>query len=75
MNLPALRARLARRVARWLPSGRSLVIAAPFGFLLVFFMVPFLAVLMISFASPTCAWACRRTPRSWSCATASSASS
>jgi putrescine transport system permease protein len=34
----------------WLPSGRTLVIAAPFLFLLVFFMVPFAAVLKISFS-------------------------
>jgi putrescine transport system permease protein len=33
-----------------LPSGRTLVIAAPFAFLLVFFMIPFAAVLMISLA-------------------------
>jgi putrescine transport system permease protein len=38
------------RFKSWLPSGRSLVIAAPFGFLLIFFMLPFLAVLKISFA-------------------------
>lgn len=35
-----------------LPSGRTLVIATPFAFLLVFFMIPFAAVLMISFADP-----------------------
>ena len=34
----------------WLPSGRTVVIAVPFLFLLVFFMVPFAAVLKISFA-------------------------
>jgi putrescine transport system permease protein len=32
------------------PSGRSVVIAVPFAFLLLFFMVPFLAVVKISFA-------------------------
>jgi putrescine transport system permease protein len=37
-------------LGRWLPSGRTLVIAAPFAFLLIFFMVPFAAVLKISFA-------------------------
>ncbi len=36
--------------ARWLPSGRTLVIAVPFGFLLLFFMLPFLVVVKISFA-------------------------
>jgi putrescine transport system permease protein len=41
---------LRRRLGPWLPSGRTLVIAAPFAFLLVFFMVPFAAVLKISFA-------------------------
>src|ERR1700758_5498278 len=35
-----------------LSSGRSLVIGTPFAFLLVFFMIPFAAVLMISFADP-----------------------
>ena len=35
-----------------LPSGRTLVIGTPFVFLLVFFMVPFVAVLIISFADP-----------------------
>jgi putrescine transport system permease protein len=42
------------RLARWLraavPSGRTVVIAAPFVFLLVFFMLPFAAVLKISFS-------------------------
>jgi putrescine transport system permease protein len=41
---------LAARLAPWLPNGRALVIAAPFAFLLVFFLVPFVAVLKISFA-------------------------
>lgn len=40
----------AARLARFLPSGRTLVIAVPFVFLLVFFLMPFLAVLKISFA-------------------------
>ena len=44
------RPRLARWLAAWLPSGRTLVIAVPFVFLLVFFMVPFAAVLRISFS-------------------------
>lgn len=35
---------------RFLPSGRTLVIAAPFVFLLLFFLLPFAAVLKISFA-------------------------
>ena len=35
---------------RRLPSGRTLVIAVPFVFLLVFFMLPFAAVVQISFA-------------------------
>jgi putrescine transport system permease protein len=39
-----------RPLRAWLPSGRNLVIGVPFGFLLLFFMVPFVAVLMISFA-------------------------
>ena len=43
-------AALRRRLGAWLPSGRTLVIAAPFAFLLVFFMVPFAAVIKISFA-------------------------
>jgi putrescine transport system permease protein len=41
--------RLAR-FGRYLPSGRTWVIAVPFVFLLVFFLVPFAAVLKISFA-------------------------
>ena len=41
---------LNRTLGRWLPSGRTLVIAAPFTFLLVFFLVPFAAVLKISVA-------------------------
>jgi putrescine transport system permease protein len=44
--------RLLDRLKSGLPSGRKLVIAAPFTFLLVFFMIPFAAVLMISFADP-----------------------
>ncbi|SCK29452.1 ABC transporter permease subunit [Vogesella sp. LIG4] len=35
---------------RWLPSGRTGVVAFPFVFLLIFFLVPFLLVLTISFA-------------------------
>jgi putrescine transport system permease protein len=35
-----------------LPSGRTLVIAPPFLYLLIFFMVPFVVVLQISFADP-----------------------
>ncbi len=35
---------------RWLPSGRQLVIGFPFAFLLLFFLVPFVAVLKISLA-------------------------
>jgi putrescine transport system permease protein len=42
--------RLATWAARRLPGGRTLVIAVPFGFLLLFFMAPFAVVLMISFA-------------------------
>jgi putrescine transport system permease protein len=41
---------LLRGLKSWLPSGRTLVIAAPFVFLLGFFLVPFAAVLKISFA-------------------------
>jgi putrescine transport system permease protein len=37
-------------IQRWLPSGRLGVIAIPFIFLLIFFLVPFLLVLTISFA-------------------------
>jgi putrescine transport system permease protein len=36
---------------RFLPRGRTLVIGAPFVFLVVFFLLPFIAVLKISFAS------------------------
>jgi len=45
-----MRRRIPAWLDRWLPSGRTLVIAAPFAFLLVFFMVPFAAVLKISFS-------------------------
>lgn len=38
------------KLKRFVPSGRTLVIATPFVFLLVFFLLPFLAVLKISFA-------------------------
>jgi len=37
-------------IQRWLPSGRTGVIALPFLFLLFFFLVPFLLVITISFA-------------------------
>ena len=47
---PAAAVALRRRLRAWLPSGRTLVIAAPFAFLLIFFMVPFAAVIKISFA-------------------------
>jgi putrescine transport system permease protein len=52
-SLPATRrlwARLSPRLLPWLPSGRTLVIAAPFTFLVAFFLIPFAAVLKISFA-------------------------
>ena len=39
-----------RATSRWLPSGRTLAIVLPFAFLLIFFMLPFLMVLKISFA-------------------------
>lgn len=45
-----MKLRLPPLLEAWLPSGRTLVIAAPFAFLLVFFLVPFAAVLKISFA-------------------------
>ncbi|BAN50456.1 ABC transporter permease subunit [Metapseudomonas resinovorans] len=41
-------AALVQRLGRFLPSGRSLVIGIPFGFLTLFFLVPFLVVLKIS---------------------------
>ncbi|WP_323120613.1 ABC transporter permease subunit [Burkholderia alba] len=42
---------VARRfIARWLPSGRSFAIGVPFLWLTVFFAVPFVLVLKISFA-------------------------
>lgn len=46
MNSPAL----ALRFKKWVPSGRTLVIATPFAFLTLFFLVPFIAVLKISLA-------------------------
>ncbi len=46
-TVPAM---LRRQMQRLTPSGRTLVIAVPFGFLLLFFMVPFLVVVKISFA-------------------------
>ncbi len=45
MKFPLLRARL-----RFMPSGRATVIGVPFVWLLVFFALPFLLVLKISFA-------------------------
>jgi putrescine transport system permease protein len=45
--------RLKQRLAGWIPSGRTLAIGIPFVFLLVFFMLPFLLVLKISFAEST----------------------
>jgi putrescine transport system permease protein len=44
------RERLQAALWRGLPSGRTLVIAAPFVFLLLFFMAPFLMVVKISLA-------------------------
>lgn len=52
-DLPApvpLPARVARRWGGWRPDGTTVVIAVPFLWLLVFFFVPFLQVLDISFA-------------------------
>lgn len=42
--------RLKRWAARWLPSGRTGVIAFPFAFLFLFFFVPFILVIGISFS-------------------------
>lgn len=42
---------LTKREGRWLPNARTLAIALPFAFLLVFFMLPFAMVLKISFAT------------------------
>lgn len=44
------RAALAQCLGRFVPSGRTLVIGIPFGFLVLFFLVPFIAVLKISLA-------------------------
>ena len=44
---------LQQRLIRWISSGRTLAIGLPFVFLLVFFMLPFLLVLKISFAEST----------------------
>lgn len=41
---------LVTELKRFVPSGRTLVIATPFTFLLLFFLLPFLAVLKISVA-------------------------
>ncbi|RBH38412.1 putrescine ABC transporter permease PotH, partial [Pseudomonas sp. MWU13-2860] len=38
------------KLSRWLPSGRTTVIGMPFLFLLVFFLLPFLLVVGISFS-------------------------
>lgn len=46
MNTPSA----SPRPRRWLPAGRHLVIAAPYGWLLLFFLLPFLFVLQISFS-------------------------
>lgn len=42
--------KLLRWKDKYLPSGRTVVIAIPFAFLLLFFMLPFIVVLKISFA-------------------------
>ena len=42
-----------RALARWMPSAKGWAIGLPFAFLLVFFMLPFLMVLKISFAEST----------------------
>ena len=39
-----------RRLARWLPSGRTLVTSVPYLWLLLFFLIPFVIVLKISFS-------------------------
>lgn len=41
---------MKKLMQRWLPSGRTGVISLPFVFLLIFFLVPFLLVITISFA-------------------------
>jgi putrescine transport system permease protein len=42
--------KLKKLFARWVPSGRTGVIAIPFAFLFLFFFVPFILVIGISFA-------------------------
>ena len=50
-SLPGKQPRLSSyRLSQWLPSGRSMVIAVPYLFLLLFFMLPFLIVFKISLA-------------------------
>jgi putrescine transport system permease protein len=39
-----------QRLARWRPTGRTLVVAVPYLWLLLFFIVPFIIVLKISFS-------------------------
>lgn len=46
----SVRATLARTLSRFVPSGRSTVIGVPFVWLAVFFALPFVLVLKISFA-------------------------
>jgi putrescine transport system permease protein len=45
-----MKPRIIDRLRRLLPKGSTVVISVPFAFLLLFFMVPFAAVLMISLA-------------------------
>jgi putrescine transport system permease protein len=42
--------RVKKLLARWIPSGRTGVIAIPFAFLLLFFFIPFILVIGISFS-------------------------
>jgi len=42
---------MTRWLSRWLPSGRSLVTEVPYLWLLMFFLIPFVIVLKISFSS------------------------
>ena len=44
-------AKLDLRKISWLPSGKTLVIAVPYLLMLLFFLVPFIIVLKISFSS------------------------
>lgn len=50
MSASTPRGRRLAALRAWLPAGRTLAIAPPYAFLLVFFMIPFVAVLGISFA-------------------------